>query len=81
MTEINIDGKEFNTEDLSENARSQIGSMQACDQKISQLQVDLAIAQTARSAYASVLRDELPEDEGNSASLPATNKEKQKKKK
>jgi hypothetical protein len=35
-------------------------SMQVCDQKIATLQTDLAIAQTARNAYASALNGLLP---------------------
>lgn len=34
--------------------------MQVCDQKIATLQTDLAIAQTARNAYASALNGLLP---------------------
>lgn len=62
FNKITIDGKEYDTEQLTENAKNQLGSLQACDQKIRQLQVDLAIAQTARSAYALALKGELPED-------------------
>jgi hypothetical protein len=61
MNKITIDGIEYEADQLSDNAKNQLGSMQACDQKIRQLQVDLAIAQTARSAYAMALKGELPE--------------------
>ena len=63
MNKVTIDGKEYDSEELSDNAKNQLGSMQACDQKIRQLQTDLAIAQTARSAYAAALKDELPDDD------------------
>ena len=62
MNKVTIDGKEYDSEELSDNAKNQLGSMQACDQKIRQLQADLAIAQTARSAYAMALKGELPDD-------------------
>ena len=75
MADINIDGKEYNTEALSESALNQLGSVQACDQKISQLNVDLAIAQTARSAYASALKAVLLGDEDNGDSISATDTE------
>jgi hypothetical protein len=35
-------------------------SMQICDQKIAVLQTDIAIAQTARNAYANALNGLLP---------------------
>ena len=60
---ITIDGKEYNPDDLSDNARAQLASLNMTEQKIAQLQSDLAIAQTARNAYAQALAAEL--DEGN----------------
>ena len=60
---ITIDGKEYDSEQLTENAKNQLGSVQACDQKIRQLQTELVIAQTARVAYAMALKGELPDDE------------------
>lgn len=63
LNKITIDGKEYQTDQLSENARNQLGSLQVCDQKVSQLEVDLAIVKTARAAYARALQGELPEAE------------------
>ena len=59
MASITIDGKEYNLEDLSDSSRAQLSSLQLTDQRISQLQLDLAIAQTARNAYANALKSEL----------------------
>jgi len=59
MASITIDGKEYNLEDLSDSFRAQLASLQLTDQRISQLQADLAIAQTARNAYANALKSEL----------------------
>ena len=59
MASITIDGKEYNLEDLSDSSRAQLASLQLTDQRIGQLQADLAIAQTARNAYASALKVEL----------------------
>ena len=56
---ITIDGKEHNIEDLSDQAKSQLGNLQAADTEISRLQIQLAIAQTARNAYAQVLKGEI----------------------
>ena len=65
MTEpktITINNKEYNLDDLSDNAKAQLGSLQLTDQEIIRLQQQLAIAQTARNAYAKALNEELPKD-------------------
>ena len=59
MPSVTIDDKEYNLEDLSEGARSQLASLRVTDQKIAQLQTELAIVQTARMAYANALKSEL----------------------
>lgn len=58
---ISVDGRQYRVDDLSEDARGRIASVRACDQRIQQLQQDLAIAQTARAVYANALRTALPE--------------------
>ena len=61
MSTITIDEIAYTESDLSKEAKDQLGSMQLCDQKIVALQADLAIAQTARNAYANALKELLPE--------------------
>lgn len=61
MSTITIDNKDYNLDDLTDNAKAQIGSLQATNAKIQQLQMDIAIMQTARNAYAQVLANQLPE--------------------
>ncbi|MCA8866660.1 MULTISPECIES: DUF6447 family protein [unclassified Halomonas] len=58
---VTIDGSEYNVADLSENARNQLLNLRVTDQEIQRLNQQLAIAQTARTAYARALKDELPE--------------------
>ena len=60
MDTIKIDDKEYKFSDLSEEARAQLLSLQATDAKIAELQRDMAIAQTARMAYARALNELLP---------------------
>ena len=60
---VTIDGTEYNLADLSENARSQVTNLRVTDQEIARLQQQLAIAQTARTAYARALSAELPKAE------------------
>ena len=57
---INIDGAEYKLSDLSDNAKNQIMNLRVTDQEISRLQQLVAIAQTARTAYAKALAEELP---------------------
>ncbi|HCR97963.1 MULTISPECIES: DUF6447 family protein [Halomonas] len=58
---VTIDGNEYNVADLSENARNQVINLRVTDQEIQRLNHQLAIAQTARTAYANALKAELPE--------------------
>ena len=60
MSIVTIDGTEYNTEALSNEAKNELMSMQICDQRIATLQTDLAISQTARNAYANALASLLP---------------------
>jgi len=60
---IKIDDKEYDIESLSDDAKKQIISMRVADQEIIALNHKLAIAQTARNAYAAAIRENLPEDE------------------
>lgn len=56
---ITIDGQEYALDSLSENARNQVMNLRVTDQEISRLKQQLAIAQTARTAYANALKTEL----------------------
>lgn len=60
MPIITIDNKEYDTDHLSEEAKSQLANVQLTDQEIQRLQIQLAIAQTARNAYAKALSAALP---------------------
>lgn len=60
MPTITIDGQDYDTEQLSDAAKAQITNVQIVDQKLAQLQQELAIMQTARNAYVQALQAELP---------------------
>ena len=65
MPSITIDDKEYDTDKLSDATRAQLTSMRLADAEIQRLNVQLAIAQTARNAYALAVRKELDEiDQG-----------------
>ena len=64
---ITINDVVYKESDLSEKAKSQITNLQITDQEISRLNHQLAIAQTARAAYARALAEELPKTETSTA--------------
>jgi hypothetical protein len=59
---VTIDEKEYLISDLSDQAKAELGSMNVVDQKIANLQQEVAIMQTARNAYAQALAAALPKD-------------------
>ncbi len=60
MTEVTVDGIAYDFEALSEEARAQLVSLQVTDAEIQRLQSLIAIAQTARNAFAAELKAVLP---------------------
>lgn len=56
---ITIDGKKYRVADLAGNAETQLNNIRGADLEIQNLQRQLAIAQTARSAYAQALQTAL----------------------
>jgi hypothetical protein len=63
MTTVNIDSKDYELESLSEEAKAQLVSLQFVDQKLAQLNAELAVFQTARIGYSNALNAALPKDE------------------
>jgi hypothetical protein len=57
---IRIDNIEYDLDSLSNEAKAQLQMLQVTDQEIARLNVQLAIAQTARSAYSQALQSALP---------------------
>jgi hypothetical protein len=60
MPTINIDGKDYELDQLSTDARAQLQSMQFVDAELLRLQAQAAAMQTARMAYAKALQAALP---------------------
>ena len=59
MPNINIDGKEYNLDDISENAKSQLASLQFVQSEIRRLESQMAVNKTAASLYTNALKNEL----------------------
>lgn len=62
MATITIDGKDYNLDDLSNDAKAQIASMQFVDSELERLNAKSAVLNTARMAYAKALTELLPKD-------------------
>ena len=61
MPKITVDGIEYNTEDLSENGKAQLASLQFLEVQMAKIKSEIAVYQTARNSYLSVLKSELEE--------------------
>jgi len=59
MPKITVDGLEYNTEDLSDNGKAQLASLQFLEQQMAKLKSEIAVYRTARNAYAQALKAEL----------------------
>ncbi|MCA1742833.1 MAG: DUF6447 family protein [Desulfovibrionales bacterium] len=57
MPNITIDGKEYDTDKLSDEAKNQLISIQFVDRRLQEVQLEQAAYQTARNAYAKALTD------------------------
>jgi len=62
MPLITIDGIEYNTEDLSDNGKAQLASLQFLEVQMKKLQNEIAVFKTARAAYITALKAELEND-------------------
>ena len=56
MANITIDGKVYDLDTLPQEVKGQLAALRQCDEKINSWNMDIAIAQTARGAYAAELK-------------------------
>ena len=56
---MTVDGIEYNTEDLTENGKAQLASLQFLEVQMNKLKSEIAVYQTARNTYIAALKDEL----------------------
>jgi hypothetical protein len=62
MPKITVDGIEYNTEDLSDNGKAQLASLQFLEVQMNKLNAEIAVYETARNSYVNVLKSELNEE-------------------
>lgn len=81
MAKIKIDDVEYELDDLSQEAKAQLGSMQFCDAELQRLQAESITLQTARAAYGAALKAELEKMKTAPKAAKSEEKEKKPKKK
>lgn len=59
MPKITVDGIEYNTEDLTDNGKAQLASLQFLEVQMKKIQSEMAVYQTARNSYIAALKAEL----------------------
>ena len=59
MGVITVNGIEYDSDSLSENAKKQLSSIKYVKEEISKLEAKFAVLKTAEAAYAKALKDEL----------------------
>ena len=59
MAKITIDDKEYETDDMSEDAKAQLQSLQFVANELTRLQMKTAALQTAQNAYGKALQEAL----------------------
>lgn len=69
MPKITVDGLDYHTEDLTDNGKAQLASLQFLEQQMAKLKSEIAVYQTARNAYAQALKAELEKAEAESAAV------------
>ena len=59
MPKITVDGMEYNTEELTDNGKAQLASLQFLEVQMKKPQNEIAVYQTARNSYVAALKVEL----------------------
>ena len=64
MPKFTVDGIEYNSEDLTDNGKAQLASLQFLETQMNKLKNEIAVFQTAKQAYIVGLKAELEKDAG-----------------
>ena len=62
MPKITIDGIKYNSEDLTDNGKAQLASLQFLEVQMGKLKSEIAVYQTARNSYMVALKNELEQE-------------------
>ena len=63
MAKVQIDEKEYDTDDLTDEANAQLASYQFVENELARLEAQSAALKTARVAYGRALKEALGEDD------------------
>ena len=74
MVKITIDDIEYDTDNMSDNAKAQVASLQFNEAHMNRLRNELAIADTAKIAYVNALKVELSKDSSSNTSKASEKK-------
>lgn len=75
MATITIDGKKYDTDNLSKQTKAQLVNLNFVDSELRRLKAQAAVFETARQLYANALRHELGEATDHPKVEPAANVE------
>jgi len=59
MPKITVEGIEYHTEDLTENGKAQLASLQFLEVQMQKLRNEIAVYETARQTYVNALKIDL----------------------
>ena len=59
MPKFTLDEIEYNSEDLTDNGKAQLASLQFLEAQMNKLQSEIAVYQTAKNSYIAALKAEL----------------------
>jgi len=59
MPKLTVDGIDYNTEDLTDNGKAQLASLQFLEVQMNKLKNEISVYNTARATYVAALKAEL----------------------
>lgn len=59
MPKITVDGIEYNSEDLTDNGKAQLASLQFLEAQMKKIRAEIAVYETSKNAYIAALKSEL----------------------
>jgi hypothetical protein len=73
MPKFTVDGIDYNTEDLSENAKTQLSSLQFLEFQMRKIKDEITVYNTAKASYIAGLKAELEKSSAKVADAASAN--------
>lgn len=61
MAKVTVDGVEYDTEGMTDNAKAQLASLQFLQAQMQQINNEIVVFETAKRHYLQLLKEELPQ--------------------